>query len=175
VAALRCIFIDTVTMRTNILWVASGWLLAAAFGAASAQTSGEYASDLGTLYGERYWIQAYKDVCISALPKSRREFQRAYDEWMGRHEDVIENLESRFAVMIKGISRDNAEYTRNYNEYHGAVMRQREEDKNSLRKLPREDLIKRCKGLPAYLRSADSDMYNTHPKEFDAIYGKNKP
>jgi len=58
-------------MRTNILWVASGWLLAAAFGAASAQTSGEYASDLGTLYGERYWIQAYKDVCISALPKSR--------------------------------------------------------------------------------------------------------
>jgi len=162
-------------MRKNIFAAAGGWLLVIACGTGSAQTGADYGADLGALYGERYWIQAYKDVCVSVLPKSRRDLQGAYDEWRARHEEVVEDLELRFAAMVKGMSRDEAEYQQNYNKYYDVVMRQRDEDKGNLRKLPREDLVKQCKELPGYLRGPGSDMYNTHPKAFGAIYGKKRP
>lgn len=160
----------------NFRRAACGALFAAILPAAlAAQPGGEYLSDLGTLYGERYRIQAHKDVCISVLPGSRREFQSAYEEWIGRHEEVLENLEARLAAAVKSRSRDPADYERNYNRYYDAVMRRRDEEKENLRKLPKEELIRQCRGLPAYLRSADSDIYNTHPGEFEAIYGRRKP
>jgi hypothetical protein len=159
-------------MSRNFFFIAGAWLLATACGAAAAQSSEEYASNLATLYGERFWTQAYKDVCISVLPKARRDFQGAYEEWLARHQEVVEDLDLRIAALAKGMSRDEAEYQHNYNKYHDAVMRQREENKRNLRALPREGLLKQCKELPAYLRGSDSDLYNTHPKAFNAIYGK---
>ncbi|MDH5534663.1 MAG: hypothetical protein OEZ08_03695 [Betaproteobacteria bacterium] len=162
-------------MSRNPFFIAGAWLLAAVCSAAAAQSSDGYAANLATLYGERFWIQGYKDVCISVLPKLRRDFQGAYDEWLTRHEEVVADLELRVAALVKGLSRDEAEYRQNYNKYYNAAMRQREEEKGGLRKLPREDLLKQCKELPGYLRGSDSDMYNTHAKAFDAIYGKKRP
>lgn len=135
----------------------------------------DYAANLGALYGERFAIQAYKDVCIGVLPKRRREFQDAYDAWLARHEEVVRDLELRVAAMVKGLSRDQAEYQQNYSKYHDAVMRQRESEKAGLRKLPRDDLLRRCEDLSASLRGPEFDMYNTHPQAFNAIYGKKQP
>lgn len=156
------------------LIVTAGWLLAAG-GAAAAEPAADYAAHLSTLYGERYWIQAYKDVCIGVSPKSRRELQSAYEEWLARHEDVVADLELRFAAMVKGLSRNEAEYARNYDRAHRAVMQRREEDKAALRSRPREALAKQCAELPDFLKSAASDMYNTQPEAFGAVYGKKQP
>lgn len=162
-------------MPKSIVRITSTALLAAACVAAAAQAGEEYAANLGALYGERFWMQAHKDVCISVVPKERRNFQEAYEAWLARHEEVIGNLELRVAAMVKGVSRDEAEYRANYNKYYNAVMHEREEEKSRLRKLPQEDLLKRCKELPGYLRGSESDMYNTHARAFDAIYGKKQP
>ncbi len=167
--------VGLLTMSKRNFSIAGAWLLAAVCGTAAAQSNGGYAANLATLYGERFWIQAYKDVCISVQPKSRREYQQAYEEWLGRHDEVIENLELRVAAMVKGLSRDEADYQRNYNQYHSAVMRQREEDKNNLRQRPRGELLEQCRQLPAYLRGPDSDMYNTQSQAFNAIYGRKQP
>lgn len=131
-----------------------------------------YGATLATLYGERYWMQAYKDVCISVIPKSRQDLQSAYEEWLERHEQVVESLETRFAAMVKKASRDQKDYDEKYNAAHNEVMKQREENKANLRKLPKEELLKQCQDLPAFLRSEKSNMPNTHPKEFEALYGK---
>jgi len=87
---------------------------------------------------------------------------------------VIENLEARFAAMVKQASRDQREFDEKFNASHNAVMKQREEEKQNLRKRPRDELLKQCQELPAYLRSDKSDMPNTHPQEFEALYGKKK-
>jgi hypothetical protein len=149
-------------------------LLASPFAAAAEGADEGYGATLATLYGERYWIQAYKDVCVSVIPKSRRELQSAYEEWMERHEQVIESLETRFAAMVKQASRDQKDFDEKYNAAHNEVMKQREESKANLRKLPKEELLKQCQELPAFLRSEKSNMPNTHPKEFEAIYGKSQ-
>lgn len=159
-------------MSKTIFLLSAAVLLTAPCGAAAAQAGDDYAAHLAALYGERYWIQARKDVCISVLPKSRRELQSAYEAWLARHREVAEDLELRFAAMVKGLSRDEAEYARNYDKAYTAMMRQRDEDKAELRRLPREDLATQCAELPAYLRGAASDMYNTRADAFNAIYGK---
>lgn len=148
--------------------------VAAATTTASAQPAGEYAANLAVLYNERHRLVAFKDVCSRVLPKLRRDTQAAYEEWVDRHEEVLENLEARFLSMIKQVSRDQKEYTRNYGKYHGAVEQERQAQKDAFLALPKEELIKECKEYPAYLRSSNSDMPNRYPEEFNAIYGKKK-
>ena len=142
---------------------------------AGAQAAGDYPANLATLYNERHRLVAFKDACSRVLPQVRRDTQKAYEEWVDRHEDVLENLDARFLMMIKQASRDEKEYTRNYGKYQGAVMQERQAQKETFLKLPKEELIKECKALPAYLRSPKSDMYNVYPEEFNAIYGKKTP
>lgn len=137
---------------------------------ACAQATGIYASDLGTLYGERYSVQVQKDVCISMQPKTRAEMQKAYDEWLERHEDLIEDLDARFRAMVKQASRDQKEYTRIFGKYQGAVMNQRQEQKDALLALPKDELLRQCKALPGYLRSAKSNIPVKYPDEFRTVY-----
>ena len=142
---------------------------------AGAQAAGDYPANLATLYNERPRLVAFKDACSRVLPQVRRDTQKAYEEWVDRHEDVLENLEARFLLMIKKASRDEKEYARNYGKYQGAVMQERQAQKEAFLKLPKDELIKECKEFPAYLRSPKSDMYNVYPDEFNAIYRRNKP
>lgn len=136
------------------------------------QATGVYASDLGTLYGERYSLQVLKDVCISAQPKTRAVLQKAYDEWLERHDDLIEDLDARFQAMVKQASRDQKEYSRNFGKYQGAVMSQRQEQKDALLALPKDELLRQCKELPGHLRSTQSDIPVKYPDEFKTVYGK---
>lgn len=152
------------------------YLVCAAFAGmsslASAQATGVYSSDLGTLYGERYALQAQKDACISVLPKSRAEMQKAYDEWLERHEDLIEDLDARFRAMVKQASRDQKEYSRLFGKYQGAVISQRQEQKDAMLAQPRDELLKFCKELPGYFRSASSNIPARYPDEFKTVYTK---
>ena len=142
---------------------------------AAAQTAEEAMASFAALYNERHRLVAFKDVCSRVLPKLRRDTQSAYEEWVDRHELVLENLESRFLVMVKRASRNETEYNENYRKYRGAIDKERQAQKDAFLALPKEDLAKECKEYPAYLRSADSDMYNRYPEEFAALYGKKKP
>ncbi|MBX9812669.1 MAG: hypothetical protein K2Y16_13820 [Burkholderiales bacterium] len=147
-------------------------VLAGAGSPVAAQATADYATDLGVLYGERYWLQAQKDVCIGVQPKTRGELQKAYDDWMERHEDLIEDLDARFRAMIKQASRDQKEYSRNFGKYQGAVMSQRQEQKEVLLALPKDELLRQCKELPGYLRSPKSNIPAKYPDEFKTVYGK---
>lgn len=147
-------------------------VLAGAGSPVAAQATGDYATALGTLYGERYSLQVQKDGCISVQPKTRAALQKAYDDWRDRHEDLLEDLDNRFAAMIKQASTDQKDYSRNFGKYQGAVMRQRQEEKDAFLALPRDELLKQCKELPAYLRSPKSNIPARYPDEFSIVYGK---
>ncbi len=139
-----------------------------------AQPTDDAAASFAMLYNERHRLVAFKDVCSRVLPKLRRDTQAAYEEWVDRHEDVLENLEARFLAMVKRASRDEKEYAQNYRKYHGAVEEERQAQKDAFLARPKNELVKECKDYPGYLRSANSDMPNRYPEEFAAIYGKKK-
>lgn len=145
------------------------WLLATAAPAA-AQGSGDYATDLATLYGERHTIVALKDACSRVMPRIRVETQSAYEQWLARHAEVLDDLEARFAALVKQASKDEKDYALNYGKYHETVILQRDEQKQAYLALPKEELLKYCADLPAYLRDRKSDIPNRYPGEFATVY-----
>ncbi|MDP2239628.1 MAG: hypothetical protein Q8K18_05635 [Burkholderiales bacterium] len=155
-----------------MLSILCGLAPAAAHPQSVAPAPRSYAADLGTLYGERYSLQVLKDVCIFVQPKTRAELQKAYGGWLERNEDLIEDLDIRFQAMVKQVSRDENEFARVYGKYQGAVMSQRQVQKDELLALPRDELLGQCKELPGYLRSANSNIPARYPDEFKTVYGK---
>ena len=140
--------------------------------ATAAQSGDDAAGPFAVLYNERHRLVAFKDVCSRVLPKLRRDTQAAYEEWVQRHEEVLENLEARFLAMVKKASRNQQEYNENYRKYHAVVEQERQAQKDAFLKMPKDEVIKECTLYPADLRSADSDMPNRYPEEFAALYGR---
>ena len=154
---------------------AASLAIAIAAGSAQAESTDDPAASFAVLYNERHRLVAFKDVCSRMLPKLRRDTQAAYEEWVDRHEEVLENLENRFLAMVKKASRNQKEYNENYRKYRGVIEQERHAQKEAFLAIPKEDLVKECNEYPAYLRSADSDMPNRYPEAFAALYGKKKP
>ncbi len=155
-----------------VFGILSGLAPGGAYAQPEAKPPGEYAADLGTLYGVRYFLQVQKDACISVQPKTRAVLQQAYGDWMERHEDLVEDLDLRFQAMVKQASRDQKEYSRLFGKYQGAIMMQRQEQKDALLALPRDELLAQCKELPEYLHSTKSNIPVRYPDEFSTVYGK---
>jgi hypothetical protein len=162
--------------RPNLMLLpAAAVALGIAAGVAHAQSPDTASESFAVLYNERHRLVAFKDVCSRVLPKLRRDTQSAYEEWVDRHEDVLENLETRFLAMVKKASRNQKEYNENYRKYRSVVEQERQAQKDAFLAIPKDDLVKECKEYPAFLRSADSDMPNRYPEEFAALYGSKKP
>lgn len=124
-----------------------------------------YSEDLATLYNEYQRVLALREACTTAQASARVEVEGAYKEWEGRHVQLIDELETRFAILIKRASKDQADYTRNYGKYQSEVLALREESKRTLL-ADREKLAGQCKELAPYLRQSQSDIPAKFPAEY---------
>jgi hypothetical protein len=126
--------------------------------AVTAEPRTEYRLSLTDVYGAYQSILARKDACSSAFPQTRAATDRAYSAWQTRHKRLLEELDQRINMMIRGASRDEKDYAKNIGKYEGAILRQREEVKQTLLQQPRHELDLECKALPEFLQAADSDL-----------------
>jgi len=126
--------------------------------AVTAEPRTEYRLSLTDVYGAYQSILARKDACSSAFPQTRTVTDRAYSAWQTRHKRLLDELDQRINMMIRGVSRDEKDYARNIGKYEGAILRQREEVKQTLLQQPRAELELECKALPEFLQAADSDL-----------------
>ena len=126
-------------------------------------------ADLATLYNEHQRVLALRDACITAQPENKGDFGGAYQDWMARHVRIVDDLENRFAAMIKRASKDQADYTKNYGKYQSEVLQLREESRKALL-ANREKLAPQCVALPGYLRNPQSDIPALFPAEFKRVY-----
>ena len=146
-------------------------LLATVFsaGMASAAESRTYTYDLATMFNETQRVLALRDACILALPEKRAVFSDAYQDWRTRHLRIVDDLDNRFAAIVKRASRDQADYSRNYGKYQSEVLQMREDNKKALL-ANREKLSQQCGELPAYLQHPKSDIPALFPAEFKNVY-----
>jgi hypothetical protein len=138
-------------------------LLAAAALAAAApsfaqEARTEYRLGLTDVYGTYQSILARRDACATAFAQSRPAIDKAYGAWHARHRKLIEELDQRFNMLIRSASKDEKDYARNIGKYEGTLLQQRDETKQALLQLPRNELELECKGLPNFLQSAESDL-----------------
>jgi hypothetical protein len=130
---------------------------------------GSYTENLATLYNEYQRVLAVRDACIIAQPVKRAEFAGAYQDWLDRHTRIIDDLDNRFAAIVKRASRNQAEYTRNYGKYQSEVLQLREENKKALL-ADRENLARQCGDFAAYVRHPKSDIPALYPAAFKSVY-----
>jgi hypothetical protein len=140
-----------------------------AAGVASAAESRAYTADLATMYNEYQRVLAVRDACITAQPAKRDEFAGAYQDWHTRHVRIVDDLDNRFAAIVKRASKDQADYSKNYGKYQAEVLQMREDNKKALL-ANQEKLAQQCGEFPAYLRHPKSDIPALFPAEFKNVY-----
>lgn len=138
-------------------------------GAAVQAAENTYTENLATLYNEYQRVLVVRDACITAQPAKREEFAGAYQDWMNRHVRIVDDLDNRFAAIVKRASKDQADYTKNYGKYQAEVYQMREENKKALL-ADKDKLAKQCGEFPAYLRHPKSDIPTLFPAEFKSVY-----
>jgi hypothetical protein len=128
-----------------------------------------YRADLATLYNEYQRVLTVRDACIAHQPDKRLDVQAAYQDWMNRHTRIVDDLDNRFAALIKRASKDQAEYSKNYGKYQSEVLAMREENKKAML-AEKDKLGKQCGEFPAWLRHPKSDIPALFPAEFKSVY-----
>lgn len=153
-----------VDMRVRFVVYVLGALLASPVSFAGV-TAADYRASLLEILGKYQGVLALREACTSAFPQMRAVNDKAFAAWHGRHKRLEGELDQRFAMMVRAYSRDEKDYSRNFGKYQGAILRQREETKQTLLLETRGDLEGRCKGLPEFLRSRESDLESEFANE----------
>lgn len=160
-------------MKFTLVGPGRRWCLALLAAGAMIASAGaaerNYHADLATLYNEYQRVLALRDACITHQPVRRDDFRGAYQDWLNRHERIVDDLDNRFAAIVKRASKNQAEYTKNYGKYQAEVLQLREETKKAML-ANKEQLTKECKEFPAWLRHPKSDIPQLFPVEFKSIY-----
>jgi hypothetical protein len=124
----------------------------------AALSAADYRASLLQILGRYEGVLALRDACTSAFPQSRGTVEKAFSVWQARHRKLITELEQRFSMMIRAYSKDDKDYARNFGKYQGALLQQREEVKQAHLLETRGELETRCKALPEFLQSRESDI-----------------
>ena len=141
-------------------------LLTACLPLAYAAEKRSYSEDLATLYNEHQRVIAMRDACVIAQPEARGDLEGAYKDWRTRHAHLLEELELRFAGIIKRASKDQAEYSKHYGKYQSEVVAMREDTKKNLLSRDKEKFGAECREFVGYLKESRSDL----PMQFPAEY-----
>lgn len=155
-------------IRTTLAVIAAIAALAAG-GRAAAQETGNYAETLSRVYEAPQFIRAVKEACDARHADIRAVNEAAYGAWRRRNRELLDELERRFTAMIRGASTDEKDYAKNIGKYTGAVVQNREEVKEQFLAQGPQEVQRRCKEFPQYLRSDDADLGKRYAEELKSI------
>jgi len=155
--------------KTSLTLAAVTVALAYGGTAAAAETPGNYATDLGRVYGGYQRILALKEACDTAVPAARAANNRAFAAWEAQHRALLLDLRQRVEAMIRAASKDKDEYVRNLGKYQGAILLERKEYRDVLLALGADELRDQCQRMPESLKGADTDLARVYAAELETI------
>lgn len=152
-------------------------LLGALIGAAAlvhavavvAASSGDYAIDLGRVYGGYQRMLAMREACDTAVPSARAINAKAFAAWEAQHESLITDLRRRLTEMIRAASKDADDYVRNLGNYEGTILLERKEYRDTLLALGMDELREQCERVPDMLKGPDADFARVYAAELETI------
>lgn len=150
-------------------WMPAAALALACGGAAAAEPSGDYATDLATVYGGYQRMLAMKEACDTALPPTRPANDKAFAAWQARHRALAQELRNRVTAMIRAASTDQKDYVRNFGKYEGEMLQLRQEYRDGLLGLGAEELRAQCQRMPEMLKGPGADLAKVYAGELETI------
>ncbi len=141
----------------------------------SSVSAAEFRANLVDVYGRYQGLVARRDACNAAFPKVKAVTDLAFDAWLGRHKKLVQELDQKVSVMIRAYSKDDKDFSRNFGKFHGSLLQQREEVRDTLLRQDRSDLEGMCKDLPLFLKGAESDLEKEFAEELKVVREWNPP
>lgn len=143
--------------------------------AAESETDKSYGSSLSRVYFAHQRLLAVREACDQALPGEVAANEKSYSSWQSRNKLLLEELDTRFTLMVKGVSRHEREYLRNLGKYEGAVIEYRNKERDELLALPREDMAKACADFRSYVAGQGSDFQKEYAAELRLLRQRKLP
>lgn len=138
--------------------------------AVAAESSGDYAIDLGRVYGAYQRLLAMKEACDTVVPNTRPANGKAFAAWQTQHRALVQDLERRVTAMIRLASKDEQEYVRNVGKYQGAILLERQEYRDTLISLGPGELREQCQRMPDRLNGPEADLSKVYASELATIH-----
>jgi hypothetical protein len=135
----------------------------------AAEPASDYPTSLRSVYGAYQAVLARREACTAANAAAKAQYDKSYGAWHARHRKLIDELDQRLDMMIRGASKDEKDYARNVGKYEGAILRQREEVRQELLKMPPYSLNELCQALPGFLSSTGSDLEQAFAEELAVV------
>jgi hypothetical protein len=165
-------------VRRVAIWIAF-LVIVSSTGAGNAGESGvsaaEFRANLVDVYGRYQGMMARREACNAAFPKAKVSTDQAFEIWLGRHKKLVQELDQKVSMMIRAYSKDEKDYSRNFGKFHGAILQQREEVRDTLLQQDRAELEKICRDLPLFLKANESDLEKEFAEELRVIREWNPP
>lgn len=148
---------------------------AAVQSAAAAAAAGDYGSKLSSVYFAHQRLLALREACDEALPAQAQVSAKAYASWQARHKALLNELDARLTLMIRGESKDEKEYMRNVGKYEGSILEYRNDKRDELLAQPRDGMEQFCGDFRNYLTGSGSDFHREYAEELREIRKRKLP
>lgn len=142
---------------------------------AKAAEGGDYGATLGQVYSAYLRVWALREACDQVFPQQMEVNRKAFAGWKTRYAPLLDELDRRLTHMVRGSSRDQAEFTRNIGLFEGALLEERGSYRGQFVSAPRPDLEKLCGDYPAFLASTDADFNVEYAEELREIRKRRLP
>ncbi|MDP2397996.1 MAG: hypothetical protein Q8M53_06555 [Burkholderiales bacterium] len=143
--------------------------------AMAAEGSGNYGSALSQIYFAHQRLLALRDACDQAFPAQSGANAKAYAVWHTRHKALLNELEARLTLMIRGASKDEREYMRNVGKYEGSILEYRTGKRDEILAQPRDGMDQVCVDFRNYLTGSGSDFRKDYAEELRELRKRKLP
>lgn len=143
--------------------------------APAAEKTGDYGASLSKIYFAHQRLLALREACDQALPAQVKAGEKAYAVWQARHKALLNELDARLTLMIRGASKDEKEYMRNVGKYEGAILEYRSESRDEILAQPRDGIEQVCGDFRNYLTGSGSDFNKEYATELRELRKRRLP
>ncbi len=148
---------------------------AAGLPAAAAGAAGDYGANLSTVYFAHQRLLALREACDEALPAQAQANAQAYVSWQARHKALLNELDARLTLMIRGAAKDEKEYMRSVGKYEGSILEYRREQREQILAQPRDGIEQGCGDYRNYLTGSGSDFHREYADELRELRKRKLP
>ncbi len=159
----------------GILCMALGAVCPAAGAENPADGEGNYGETLSRVYFAHQRLLALREACDQALPEQAALNAKAYGAWQARHRTLLEELDARLNQMIRGASKDEKDYIRNFGRYEGSILEYRSGHREQILGQPRDGIGLMCADFRGYLAGSGSDFRSEYADELRELRKRKLP
>lgn len=139
----------------------------------STSSTGDYAMDLGHVYGAIKATKFYVELCAEYHPSTKDANDLAYAEWRKKYLDFIQEIEKEMVSMIWDESKGNMiEYQENLSNHNKQMEKQKFALEIQTQKETEPSFKQICELFPEYLSSERMNLEYFYSEQVQTIRNK---